>query len=97
MREKLHEMHFVRRTDLSLEQIARRINPIVRGWIQYYGHYHPWVLHKVLEHLNWLLAQWARRKYKPLKQHQRQAGHWLGRIARRQPGLFAHWQAGILL
>ena len=96
MRQKLHEMHFVRRTDLALEDIARQINPIVRGWIQYYGLYHKWVLRKVLEHLNWILVQWVRHKYKPFKQHQRQATHWLGRIARRQPGLFAHWQAGVI-
>ena len=28
--------------------------------------------------------------------HRRRALHWLGRIARRQPGLFPHWQHGFL-
>ena len=95
MRQKLHEMHLVRRTDMALEEIARRINPIVRGWIQYYGLYYKSVLRELLDHLNWTLVQWVRRKYKPLRR-QRQATHWLGRVARRQPGLFAHWQMGVL-
>ena len=96
MRQKLHEMHLIRRTDLALEDLARRINPILRGWIRYYGLYYKSVLCRMLEHLNWLLVQWVRRKYKQFRQHPWQAVQWLGRIARRQPGLFAHWQMGIL-
>ncbi len=30
-----------------------------------------------------------------LRRHQRRATHWLGRIARRQPGLLYLWQIGI--
>ncbi|EQD78426.1 RNA-directed DNA polymerase (Reverse transcriptase), partial [mine drainage metagenome] len=75
---------------------ARRINPIVRGWIRYYGLYYKSVLRGVLDHLNWILIQWVRRKYKPFRRHQRQAMYWLARLARRQPSLFAHWQMGIL-
>lgn len=93
-RQKVHELHLVRRTDLALEEIARRINPILRGWIQYYGLYHKSVLREVLDHLNWTLVQWVRRKYKPFARHQKQATHWLGRLARRQPGLFVHWKNG---
>ena len=89
-------MHLVRRTDLALEDLARLINPIVRGWTQYFGQYHRSVRRKGLAHLNWLLVQWVRRKYKPMRQHQRRATHWLGRLARRQPGLFVHWPWGIL-
>ncbi len=96
MRQKLHELHLVRRTDLALEAIARRINPLLRGWIRYYGLFYKSVLRQVLDHVNWILVQWVRRKYKQFSQHQRQAKHWLGRIARQQPMLFAHWQAGIL-
>ena len=94
MRQKIHELHLVRRTDLALEDLARRINPLLRGWIQYYGLYHKLVLRKVLEHLNWILVQWVRRKYKQFTKRQRQATHWLGRIARQQPTLFAHWCDG---
>lgn len=96
MRQKLHEMHLVRRTDLGLEALARGIHPLLRGWIRYYGLYYKSVLRRVLTHLNWILVQWVHRKYKQFRGHPRQAAYWLRRIARRQPGLFAHWQAGIV-
>ena len=38
------------------------------------------------------LTRWAVRKYKRLRGHHRRARHWLQRIARQQPELFAHWQ-----
>lgn len=94
IRQRLHDLHLARRTDLALEEIARRMNPLVRGWIAYYGRYYRSVLRQVLAHLNRLLIQWARRKYKRLRGHPRAAAHWLGAIARREPTLFAHWQLG---
>lgn len=79
----------------SLEDLADWINPVVRGWLYYYGHYYPSALTPVLRQLDRALVYWARRKYKRLNRHQRRANHWLGRLARRSPGLFAHWKAGI--
>ena len=38
------------------------------------------------------LARWATRKFKRLRRHRRRAEQWLRRVARRQPGLFAHWR-----
>jgi len=95
MREAMHEWRLAHRTDTTLEEIARRINPIVRGWIQYYGQFYRSEMREVLDHLNWLLSQWVRRKFKKYR-HQRRAMHWLGRIARLQPALFAHWQMGAI-
>ena len=96
IRQRLHDLHLARRTDLALEEIARRMNPLVRGWIAYYGRYYRSVLRQVLAHLNRLLIQWARRKYKRLRGRPRAAAYWLGAIARREPTLFAHWQLGTL-
>ena len=36
---RLREMRIHRRTDLSLDDLARWLNPIVSGWINYYGRY----------------------------------------------------------
>jgi RNA-directed DNA polymerase len=41
------------------------------------------------------LARWAERKYTNLRGHLRRAGHWVARISRRDPQLFAHWQMGV--
>ena len=83
------------RNNQPLEEIARFVNPYVRGWINYYGRFYRSALTPVLRHLERALVYWARRKYKRLRRHQRRATHWLGRIARRQPGLLYQWQIGI--
>ena len=81
-------------TNWSLEDIARFINPRVRGWVNYYGQFYRSELVSVLRCLEQSLGRWARRKYKRLKGHKRGAIHWLGKIARREPRLFVHWQFG---
>jgi RNA-directed DNA polymerase len=79
------------RSDLSLNDLACRINPTIRGWINYYGSYRPSELCQAFKQLNHVLKRWAMRKYKKLRRHGRRAVHWLGRIASREPRLFAHW------
>ena len=81
-----------RRTDKALTDLAHIVNPVIRGWIGYFGHYHKSALYPVFQHLNLTLSWWAMQKYKRFKGHRRRAEQWLGRIARRQPTLFAHWQ-----
>ncbi|MTI85087.1 MAG: group II intron reverse transcriptase/maturase, partial [Firmicutes bacterium] len=46
-------------------------------------------------HMDRALVRWARRKYKKLERHQRRATYWLGKIAKREPKLFVHWEMGI--
>lgn len=83
------------RNNQSLEEIARFVNPYVRGWVNYYGRYYRSALTPVLRHLERVLVYWVRRKFKRLRRHQRKATHWLGRVARREPGLLYSWQIGI--
>ncbi len=80
------------RTDKDLIDLAHMFNPVIRGWIGYYGSYHKSALFPVFRQLNLALGTWARRKYKRLKGHRRRASQWLGNLARRDPSLFAHWQ-----
>jgi hypothetical protein len=80
------------RSDNSLEDLARMFNPIIRGWITYYGRYYRSALYPTLRELDRRLVRWATRKYKRLRGHRRRAEHWLRRIANRQPELFAHWR-----
>lgn len=83
------------RNNQSLEEIARFVNPYVRGWVNYYGRYYRSALYPVLRHLERALVYWARRKFKRLGRHQRRATHWLGRLAGREPHLFYLWQIGL--
>ena len=63
--------------------------------MNYYGRFYRSRLIQVLRHLNEALAAWARRKYKRFRRRERASVHWLGRIARRDPGLFVLWQLGV--
>lgn len=78
----------------SLEDIAKRINPVVRGWLNYYGKFRKTALYPILRQIQNALVRWAMRKYKRLRGHWRRAAHWLGRIARREPRLLASWGFG---
>ena len=59
------------RNNQSLEEIARFVNPFVRGWVNYYGRYYPSALTPVLRSLERSLVYWVRRKFKRLRYHQR--------------------------
>ncbi len=80
------------RSDKSLEDLARMFNPVIRGWINYYGRFYKSALYPTLRCLDRRLVRWAMRKFKRLKGHKRRAAQWLRGVARRQPGLFAHWR-----
>ncbi|MDE0005146.1 MAG: group II intron reverse transcriptase/maturase, partial [Rhodospirillaceae bacterium] len=83
------------RNNQSLEDLARLINPAVRGWMNYYGRFYRSKCVQVLRHVNKALARWARRKYKRFRRRERASMHWLGRMARRDPNLLVLWQLGI--
>ena len=82
------------RNNQTLEDLARLVNPSVRGWMAYYGRFSRSKCLQVLRHLNEAHAAWARRKYKRLRRRKRASVHWLGRIARRNPTLFVLWTLG---
>ena len=88
---ELRRMRIHRRTDLSLDDLARWLNPIVAGWINYYGRFYRTALDPLLKRVNAYLRRWAGRKYKRLRTDKRFRRWWTGLLAR-QPGLFAHWR-----
>ncbi len=83
------------RNNQSLEEIAKFVNPFVRGWVNYYGRFYKSALTPVLRELERSLVYWVRRKFKRFARHARRAVHWLGNVARREPNLFVLWQIGI--
>lgn len=96
MQRTIREWRMHLKPDKTLEDLSRMFNPILRGWINYYGCFYKSELYSALRHMDRALIRWVRRKYKKLQRHQRRATYWLGGIARREPELFAHWQMGIL-
>jgi RNA-directed DNA polymerase len=89
---EIRSWHIGRRSDKTLTDLARMFNPIVQGWINYYGRFYKSWLYPVLRHINDGLVRWAMRKYMRMRGHHRRAKRWLANVARRAPVLFAHWK-----
>jgi len=87
----LRRMRIHRRTDLTLDELAEWLNPIIAGWMHYYGRYHRSAMRPLLQRVNLYLRRWAARKYKRLRTFTR-FKRWRTRLMQREPGLFAHWQ-----
>lgn len=94
MRAAMRDWKLHLRSDKSIDDLSRMFNPTIRGWLHYYGRYYRSALYPIMRQLDRSLARWAYRKYKKLRGHLRRATHWIARISRRAPGLFAHWQMG---
>ena len=89
--DRLREMRIHRRTDLTLNDLAAWLNPIVAGWMPYYGRFYRSALDPLLRRVRFYLRRWAGNKYKRLRTHKRFQRWWAG-LQDREPGLFAHWQ-----
>ena len=95
IREKIREWKLSARSGSDINTLAAEVNPVLRGWINYYGHYYKSELQDVLKYLNLILKKWARQKYKKLHSHKTKASKWLVTLYQRAPYLFAHWRIGV--
>lgn len=75
----------------AIEDIGKIINPVLHGWINYYGRYRKSALNSIFRLLNVRLMKWAKRKYKKLKGHSHKAIEWLRKVAKLKPKLLGHW------
>jgi RNA-directed DNA polymerase len=88
---RLRELRIHRRTNLSLNDLARWLNPIVAGWMNYYGRYYRTELYPLLRRVSTYLRRWAGKKYRRLRTYKRFKRWWTG-LQHREPGLFAQWR-----
>lgn len=79
------------KTGHNLGELAAWINPIVAGWMNYYGRFYRSRLYPLLQRINSYLMRWARRKYKRLSGYRRVKAWWNG-VVERDPELFTHWR-----
>ncbi len=91
IRQKVRSWNWQLRPGDKLEDLVLECNPIIRGWINYYGRFNPSAMSGILHHINWRLVRWATCKYKKLRGRQQKATRWLRQVAERQPNIFVHW------
>jgi RNA-directed DNA polymerase len=88
---ELRRMRIHQRSTWSLDDLARWLNPIVAGWMSFYGRFYRSAMTPLLQRVNTYLMRWAGKKYRRLAGHKRFKRWWAGLIDR-QPRLFAHWK-----
>jgi RNA-directed DNA polymerase len=77
-----------RRTTWESTDLARMINPVVRGWANYYGRFYRSALYPLFDRINTYLLRWIRKKY---RMGMKQALRRLTEGHARRPKYFAHW------
>jgi len=91
---ELRSMKLHRRTRTTLEDIAKLINPMLRGWINYYGKFTKSALRPLFHNLNITLLKWVRSRFKTYRGRKLKSLHWLRCQVKSNPELFAHWSHG---
>jgi RNA-directed DNA polymerase len=89
--DRLCELRIHRHTNLSLDDLAGWLNPIVAGWMNYYGRFYRSAMYPLLRRVSLYLRRWAGKKYKRLRTLKRFKRWWAG-LLEREPGLFVHWR-----
>ncbi|MBE0617801.1 MAG: group II intron reverse transcriptase/maturase [Proteobacteria bacterium] len=92
MRERIRSWRLGDHAPLPLEDVTRFINPILRGWWQYYGRYYPSAMYRLFRYLDERLGSYLRRKYRDLWNHTGRSLRRLNQIATQNPEWLVHWQ-----
>ena len=88
--ETVRRWRIDRKTGQTLADLARWINPIVRGWMQYYGRFNHSALYRLLQRINTYLMRFLRNKFKRVRSFKKAKAGWQ-RIISQYPRTFAHW------
>jgi group II intron reverse transcriptase/maturase len=92
--DQLGAMNLEKDSCESIVGIAYKLNPMIQGWVHYYGKFRGYELSKVFQLLRKRLVRWARNRYKRYRRSLNKAYHWLERVRKQYPKLFYQWQVG---
>jgi RNA-directed DNA polymerase len=94
MRQRVRSWHLQLKSDKELNDLSNMFGPVLRGWANYYGRFHPTAMQSLWRQINSYLVRWMQRKYKRLAHGVIRASHALGRLAECAPRSFVHWERG---
>ena len=95
--DKLESSMIGSRSFKSIVGIAQKLNPMIRGWVNYYGRFRGYELSKVFRLLEIRLVRWARKRYKRYRTSLKCTYTWLATVRKQFPHLFYHWQVDYLV
>jgi RNA-directed DNA polymerase len=93
LRDKIRDIRMANKM-VSLERLAELMNPVIRGWSNYFAQYSAGEAHKTIDFVNLTLVRWIRFRNKTVKRSYAKAFRNLVSIAKGSPDLFYHWQLG---
>ena len=91
MSETVSGWQLHRHVNLTWEQLAGWISPVIQGWMAYYGKFRKSGLYSLLARINYYLRKWVRAKYKRLRPVRAMLRAW-ERVTAQYPGLLPHWR-----
>jgi RNA-directed DNA polymerase len=94
IRQRIREVFNPRNTNISLQEVANRLNPKIRGWLNYYCKFNHHIAGKVFEYLNGLIRRWLSEKYK-LRSEKMLIDKYREYVQGNSKQ-FIHWQKGII-
>jgi RNA-directed DNA polymerase len=97
IRQKVRKWKLYRLTNRTLFDLARFVNPVIQGWINYFGAFQRSELKRILRYINLQLIKWVKRKYKKRGKYFKRARDYLSKVITHNRELFAHWRIGVCL
>ncbi len=93
IKQRTREVFDPRNTAVSLERTAIKLNPKIRGWLNYYCRFNAPIAGKVFEYLNELIQRWIGEKFR-LRGKMAVIEKYKNYV-QENTKLFIHWQKGI--
>lgn len=96
MRRTIRSWHLQLKSDKQIEELSKAIDPVLRGWKNYFCRFNASAMKPVWHHVNLYLTRWLMRKYQKLAGRLKRTVGVLERIARAMPSAFVHWKLGYI-
>lgn len=92
--KEIRATRFHKWTNATIYDIAKELNPKIRGWMHYYEKFSKWSLQKVFRNLHNRLLKWVLNRYKRFKGSKRKGFEYLRTVKKHYPHIFYHWSVG---
>ncbi|WP_454054511.1 group II intron reverse transcriptase/maturase [Clostridium sp. Marseille-Q7071] len=87
-RDKIKEKNIHSMSGSKIEMVAEILNPMIRGWLNYFSKYNKSAVKYTMDCINRRLVKWTMSKYKYFRNHRTNAEKWLKEIAKESPTCF---------
>ena len=93
IREKIRAVLLTQWSNQTLAWFAKKLNPKIRGWVNYYAKFNRNLTLDVFYYLNERIRQWIKNTYKIQSKRKRYEKY--QKIQESNPDLFYHWRLGV--